>query len=149
MIIESIYDFLREGALKNIPFGVKRQFLKEVLADTDWVYTAVDDVLPSVYKYDVIEFHFMPGDHSGLVGITSNFITDAANTVNFKLFCDEWSAQSTPESIERLLVQHGVSFVSRQYAYDDAWEIYTEGDVSILFSKEDGQFLLEKIGRFI
>lgn len=149
MINESVYDFLKEGSLRSIPFDVNRQFLKEVLGETDWFYTAIDDDLPTVYKYDIVEFHFMPSNQSRLVGITCNFITAAADNINFKFCCEEWSDQSTPERIERLLVQCNISFVSRQYAYDDAWEIYTEGEVSILFSKDGGQFLLEKIGRFI
>ena len=149
VVNENIEFFLRNGHLINIQVGISRNELTKKLGDTNWIYP--EQQYPLLYKYGCLEFHFdEENDNAKLVGIMYVAVTEPASNGNLMFDAQGWTNGLTTRNIEDRLKNMSVNYTSNIYEYDsDAWCILTEGNVSILCSKENEGYLLEKLGVFI
>ncbi|HRI00558.1 MAG TPA: hypothetical protein PK006_05860 [Saprospiraceae bacterium] len=151
-----VKEFLRTGnfgELREIYFGMKRENLFELLGQTKWMhFTYSKSKLPSIYKYDKVEFYFEEDENGRLYGIQILPTTHRAELVDLKIDYNFIEPDLEFQSTLKFLDQESIKYelVNSELDYDGMPRIETEGKVQLIFTQDDNEInSIQKVSKFV
>lgn len=151
-----ITEFLRTGNFGKsgeVHFGMSRAELVALLGETKWMnYTGGKSRIPSIYKYDKVEFYFEEGENGGLKGIQIlPAIQEAAMNdlrVDYNCLASCLEFQSAIQYLDKAAIKY--TLVNSEWDSDGIPRIVSEGKVQLIFTQDsDGKAVLQKVSKFV
>ncbi len=144
----NINDFLMNGTITEIPFGISRNDLINIMGhEGNVAFGFKKDKLPSIYKYEMTEFYFQSQNIDKLSGIMIQLGSCPSKTgllgFDYKWLRNDLTLDDVKEQLELLNIAYKVS----TNKYDCSQEIKTVSNIKFSFYIGDNHIC--EIGKFI